>query len=320
MSTSSIIHLGFCFDKGYLPPFYVLLASVFHHNRAHSIVIHAIATGITEADKDALVQYVEGNGGRIFFYVVEPSLVQDFVLPDHAGSYFTETIFYRLFFAKLVPASVETIIYMDIDTIVVGDLGSLSSLDIGGHPLAAVADDWMPIRKELGITQEGQYFNSGVTLINIPKWNQKRVTERTTEVIMTYPERIKQFPDQDALNMVLLNDWYKLDVGYNLTGVHCPSTNDKTILEDYLRDKVIIHFSGPKPWNMLTDCNHVYRYKWFEYYEMSPVKSFIKYFDVKFSKSFIKTFIYKHALKAYLNRPYLGKIKRAIVPKLNGNP
>ncbi|MBB4600603.1 lipopolysaccharide biosynthesis glycosyltransferase [Hymenobacter luteus] len=319
MSTPPVIHLGFCFDKGYLPPFYVLLTSIFYHNSAHNIVIHAIATNISETDKSGLVRYAKKHGAEIFFYTVEPHLVQDFVLPDHAGSYFTETIFYRLFFAKLVPPSVESIIYMDIDTIVVGDLSPLSHLDTGEHPLAAVADDWMPIREDLGITQKGQYFNSGVTLINIHKWNEKNVTERVTDVIIKYPERIKQFPDQDALNMVLLNDWYKLSVGYNLTGVHCPSVTDRAILDEYLKDKTIIHFSGPKPWNVLTDCNHVYEYKWFEYYNISPVKSFVKYFDIKLSKSFIKKFTFKHLLKFYLNTPILGKIKRAISSGANQN-
>ncbi len=306
----STIHLGFCFDKGYLPPFYVLLTSVFYHNKANTIVIHAIATGLSDQEKQALIAYVTENGGQIIFYALSPQSVQGLFIPE--GGYLTLAMYYRLFFAELVPASVDKLIYIDIDTIVVGDLRPLFQTEIETHPVAAVRDDWMPVREDLGIHDPGAYFNSGVILINVFWWKEKKVTERAIEAVKSHPEELLKYPDQDALNMVLIGDWHKLPVGYNLTGVHCPDSTNKKILDAFLVDKTIIHFSGTKPWNSLTVCTHVYKYKWFEFFEISPVKSFIRYFDVSFSLHFFKKYAHKKLLKVYLDTPILGKIKRIV--------
>ncbi|TGE07947.1 glycosyltransferase family 8 protein [Hymenobacter fodinae] len=313
MVEKSTIHLGFSFDKGYLSPFYVLLASIFNHNKEHSIGIHAIATGISDADKSSLDTYVKSNGGDISFYSIDPSLVEGFALPDHEGAHLTIATYYRLFFADLVPESVKKIIYIDIDTVVVGDLLPLYQTDNGDNPIAAVPDDWMPIRPELGITETGEYFNAGVTLIDIDLWKKKNVKERVVEVVYKHPERIKNFADQDALNMVLVGNWYKLDPKYNLTGIHCPNTTDRKILDSFLKDKVIIHFSGPKPWNILTECTHVYGYKWFQYQSLSPMRSNLKYLDIRFSPHFAKKLLYNKLLNFYLKTPMLGSVKRAIL-------
>jgi lipopolysaccharide biosynthesis glycosyltransferase len=308
-----VINLGFCFDKDYLSPFYVTLTSVFHHNKAYTVVIHAIATGVSPKDKEKLSLFVLANGGQIFFHTVDGESLHGLVLPE--GGHLTLATYYRLFFATLVPKDVKSIIYIDIDTVVVGELFTLSQIDTNLHPIAAVPDDWMPIREELGIYQKGEYFNAGITLINISRWKEKKVTERALEAVRTSPKEFFKFADQDALNMVLKDDWHKLPPAYNLTGVHCPTTTNRKILEEFLHDKRIIHYSGPKPWNILTECTHVYRYKWFEYFELSPVKSFIKYFDVSFSQAFLKKYTRGKLLKTYLSIPLLGTIKRMVLPK-----
>jgi lipopolysaccharide biosynthesis glycosyltransferase len=233
-------------------------------------------------------------------------------LPE--GTHITIATYFRLFFATLIPKNIDRLIYIDIDTVVVGELFTLSQLDTGAHPIAAVSDDWMSLREELGIYQKGEYFNAGILLINLPRWKEMKLTERTLEAVRTNPKEFFKFADQDALNMVLQGDWYKLPPAYNLTGVHCPNTTDRKILEDFLHDKKIIHFSGTKPWNILTECTHVYRYKWFEYFNISPVKSFIKYFDVSLSRSFLKKYTRGQLLKAYLAMPFLGAIKRVVLP------
>jgi lipopolysaccharide biosynthesis glycosyltransferase len=312
MSQKPIINLGFCFDRGYLSPFYVTLTSIFQHNKPYTIVIHAIATGVPDEEKAKLFSFVKANGGQINFYSVNVESLRDLAIPE--GSHLTLATYYRLFFAALVPEDVKSIIYIDIDTIVVGELYTLAQTDTGLQPIAAVPDDWMPIREDLGIYKEDEYFNAGITLINIARWKEKKVTERALEVVRTHPKEIFRYADQDALNMVLHGDWYRLPPAYNLTGVHCPNTADRKVLEDFLHDKRIIHYSGTKPWNILTECTHVYRYKWFEYFNISPVKSFIKYFDVSFSSDFLKKYTRGRLLKAYLAIPIIGAVKRVVMP------
>lgn len=312
MTEKPTIHLGFTFDSSYIHPFFVLLTSIFYHNSHCQIVIHAINSELSAQEKERLADYITKKGGEACFYNFDDNLFQGLNMP--LSGYLALPTYYRLFFAQLLPASVERIIYLDIDILVVGDLLPLFNTPNATHPIAAVSDDWMPSRPELGIIKKGEYFNAGVTLIDIVKWKEKKVTERALDAIRAHPPEIFWFADQDALNLVLAGDWYKLYLGYNLTGVHCPDTQDKRVLEQYLADKTIIHFSGPKPWNFLTECTHVYKYKWFEYYDLSPVKTINKYFDVTLSTGFIKKVFRKYLLSAYLNIPLLGKIKRAVLP------
>ena len=312
MIEKAIIHIGFCFDKGYLPPFYVLLTSIFHHNGSHAIVIHAIAPEVPKHEKDRLTAYVEKKGCQILFYEISEKIFQGLDMP--VSGYITIAAYYRLFFDKVVPFYVKKIIYIDIDTLIIGDLLPLYNTDIGVHPVAAVSDDWMPIRPDLGITREGEYFNSGVLLIDTVKWKERKVVESAVEAIRNNTKDFFRCHDQDVLNMIFAGNWYKLNVGCNLTGVHCPNTHERKALDKFLSDKTIIHFSGEKPWNFLTTCTHVYRYKWFEYYEIAPVQSIIKYFDVTFSRCFFKRLVHKILFDFYLNTPMLGKIKRAVMP------
>ena len=312
MIEKAVIHLGFCFDKGYLPPFYVLLASIFHHNGSHTIVIHAIAPEVPEQEKEKLKAYVKEKGGQILFYEIDEKIFQGLDMP--VSGYITIAAYYRLFFAKIAPIYLKKLIYLDIDTLIIGDLLPLYNTDIGVHPVAAVSDDWMPVRLDLGIIREGEYFNSGVLLIDIVKWKERKVVESAMEAIRNNTKDFFRCHDQDVLNMVFVNNWYKLNIGYNLTGVHCPKIHERKALDKFLSDKTIIHFSGEKPWNFLTTCTHVYRYKWFEYCEIAPVKSITKYFDVTFSRYFFKRLVRKTLLDFYLNTPLLGKIKRTIMP------
>ena len=312
MTEKPIIHLGFSFDSGYVDPFFVLLTSVFYHNSHCQIVIHAIASELAVQEKQRLVNYITKKGGEVYFYDFDNNLFEGLNMP--LSGHLAIPAYYRLFFAQLLPSSVKRIIYLDIDTLVVGDLLPLFNIANGTYPIAAVSDDWMPARPELGVTKTGDYFNSGVVLIDIVKWKEKKVTERALDAIRAHPAEVFRFADQDALNLVLACDWYKLHLGYNLTSVHCPETRDKRVLEFYLADKIVIHFSGPKPWDFLTKCTHVYKYKWFEYYSLSPVKTMTKYFDVSLSTGFIKKIFHKYLLNAYLNYPLLGKIKRTVLP------
>lgn len=52
------------------------------------------------------------------------------------------------------------------------------------------------------------YFNSGVLIIDVKKWNKNKISNRIVTVINKYKDVIK-YEDQDALNMVLSK---KLDI------------------------------------------------------------------------------------------------------------
>lgn len=119
----------------------------------------------------------------------------------------------------------DKIIYLDVDTIVDGNLLELWSLNLNNNYIAAYFENW-----------KYNYINSGVLLMNL-----KLIREtKTDDVIIKLLKNCKfQFPDQDAMNLVFKNRILGLDSKFNKLG------RDHVYKDDF----IIRHWAGiVKPW------------------------------------------------------------------------
>ncbi|WP_045687127.1 glycosyltransferase family 8 protein [Hymenobacter sp. AT01-02] len=307
MSASCAFHLGITFDQNYLDQFYALTTSIFVSNPNKPIAIHAIATGIQPADKAKIEEHVQAHNSTISFYQIDESLISQFVL----GSKWTVAVYYRLFFAFLVPESVEYLLYIDSDTLVVGDLSLFTQIDLGTCPVAAVYDNWVKTQPLLGITEEGQYFNSGVLYMHMKEWRRQRISEQALQYLQQYPERIK-YVDQCALNAVLRNNWKKIDSRFNTLHSYVPEMLPRQEFETYLADKVILHFTLHRPWAML--CQNRFRYLYHRYLQQSPSNRKELYTDFALNK--VPSLLRIRLRELYIDNPALGRQWRRLKAKL----
>jgi lipopolysaccharide biosynthesis glycosyltransferase len=154
-------------------------------------------------------------------------------------------------------------LYVDADTVVRHDLSILWNQKMD-YPVAAVLDAhigwisspsmWRPWVVE-EIPSMSPYLNTGVMLIDIDRWNQSELTEKTLNFLNKY-----ELPcvDQDALNLVLRGDFGQLEPKYNSMPYHILSSfryvdaiTDQNQISDALTDPVIVHFHRSflgKPW------------------------------------------------------------------------
>ena len=112
-------------------------------------------------------------------------------------NHFTPYAQLRLF-ADMIPEIPEKIIYLDIDTIVNGDLNELFKIDISEHELACVDDlyNWLnPYRWRVR-----HYFNSGVLLLNMKEIRKTNLFKNSRELVAN---KKMISPDQDALNFLV---------------------------------------------------------------------------------------------------------------------
>jgi lipopolysaccharide biosynthesis glycosyltransferase len=187
------------------------------------------------------------------------------------------------------------LLYIDSDTLVIGNLQELYQLDLSGYPLAAAKEPYPESREYLGWTDPHPYFNSGVLLIDVPKWNHQLITERAFAFVRDNPEAIR-YVDQDALNAVLVGNWMPLDNRFNLTleDVHIQIPK-RTILAG----KIIIHFTSErKPWlclsqNKLRSPYHYYKWR-------SPKKFSKRYTDFSLNKT--KPFLMMRLKELYFEK------------------
>jgi lipopolysaccharide biosynthesis glycosyltransferase len=166
-----------------------------------------------------------------------------------------------------------------MDTIVIGSLEELFKTDLTNKPVACVYDNYVKKQPLIDLNEEGHYFNSGVMLINVPLWNKLRISERTLQYITDFPEKIR-FVDQCGLNAVLKNNWHQLPNKFNLLYSYIPADISKRRFEEFIDDKIIIHYTLQRPWNYL--CKNRGRHLYYKYLRLAGKTKL--YSDFSFKK------------------------------------
>jgi UDP-D-galactose:(glucosyl)LPS alpha-1,3-D-galactosyltransferase len=180
----------------------------------------------------------------------------------------SEAVYARLSI-PLVVHDEDRVLYLDADTIVLGDLRSLLRRPLHGHPIGAVLDAHnplighgiaMPGWEALGVARGRTYFNSGVMLIDVAESRRLRLFENAQRFLCDHPDKVR-FWDQDALNYAAAGDWQRLEARWNTFAVsplasrpgfvhHAEATTPLAQLIADERTASVIHFAGrDKPWN-----------------------------------------------------------------------
>jgi lipopolysaccharide biosynthesis glycosyltransferase len=273
-----MIHLAISFDRNYLTPFYVLLTSILKNNSDVKITFHCIVNDdVTIFEQRAIKDYIESNHCIYQMYQVDEELIAKFVL---SGTW-TPAVYYKMFFPILVPLSVEKLLYLDTDMLVIGDLKPLFEINLDDQALGAVYDNYVKNQPAIGILDDGNYFNSGMLLFNIPKWKELNLSEKAIDFLAQFPEKIK-FVDQCALNAVSVGHWLRLPEKFNLLYSYIPQHISRKELNEFIQDKIVIHFTLQRPWHFLCEnrLRNLYKY----YYNLSPIENQPLILDFKFSK------------------------------------
>jgi lipopolysaccharide biosynthesis glycosyltransferase len=309
--SSNSIHLAVAFDKNFLTPFYVLVTSIFANNTDNFVCIHAIVSGISDQEKEKLKSYIQANQGDIFFYSLTEQQV-DSLRQAITDPKYTLATFYRLFIPILLPDTIERIIYIDTDIVVINDLAELYQMQFE-EPFAAVVDPAPTIRTDLGITRPGNYFNAGVLLINLQAWRREKISEKALDFVIQFPEKCK-YVDQCALNAVSIGNWKKIDSRYNLMGQYAPDLL-KNEYAQFLDDKVIVHFNIFKPWDRL--CQMRLRFLYHHYFDMSPEKGKKRYKKFNFTFKNVARLVRNKTMGIYRDHLAINHTYERIKPAEN---
>lgn len=126
-----------------------------------------------------------------------------------AGDYFSSAVYYyRAFIASLFPLY-EKGVYIDADTILMGDVGELFDTELGDDVIAAMADPKVVaipefkdyVEKTVGMPAK-EYVNSGVMLMDLKKLRKVKYLQTMVDLIEKYDADLVA-PDQDYLNVIL---------------------------------------------------------------------------------------------------------------------
>lgn len=250
-------------DDNYTEYCGVMLSSLFISTPDEHFRVHIICHNLNGKNRKRLIDFCVKCGNEMCFYEVSEAIIKDFPIGNH--KYLNVTTYLRLFMSDLLPRSIDKVLYLDCDMMVVQSIKELWSIDISGVALAAVEDmeeltEKAPAR--LKYPKQYAYFNAGMQLVNLKHWREQRVTERSKEFIVRNGERLS-FHDQDVLNALFHDNVKIISMRWNLMDFffykkYVPPTHRVHEYRDALKNPVIIHFTGErKPW--MHRCNHPFQ-------------------------------------------------------------
>lgn len=243
-----IIPIFFSSDDNYIPFLSVAINSLISNaSKEYNYEIIILNSGLSSDNMEKISKYDKENI-KIKFEDVRPK-IKDIVkdLELRLRDYYSISIFYRLFIPSLFK-EYKKAIYLDADIVLVDDISKLYNEEIDEFLVAGVPDEVVNNNvyfreysvKSLDL-EPGNYFNSGVLLMNLEKFREEKIEEKFLHIISKYNFDVIA-PDQDYLNFLC-----KGKVKYINRGWDRMPNPDETFNDNDLH---LIHFNMfQKPWN-----------------------------------------------------------------------
>ena len=240
-----IIPVFFATDDNYVPFLAVAIKSLLENaSQEYFYNIHILTDGLTNESITKLRKNMSSNS-RLIIDTMN-ACIEDIESNLNASlrDYYTISIFYRLFIAKLYP-EYHKAIYLDCDLVVVGDISKLYNTDTEGNIFGVVVDDVIASNPQfreyarLGVgVDDKKYFNSGMLLMDLDKYREEDILNKFLHLLLTYNFETAA-PDQDYLNVLCKDKVKYLERGWDRM-----STD-----ENYDGELYIIHYNNfRKPW------------------------------------------------------------------------
>lgn len=252
------INIVLATDNNYAQHATVTMASALCNSKfPDKLHFFVIDDNIGYDNKQKMQLSVEKLGGQICFVKARNTVLENVFVSGNL----TRAAYFRLDIPNILPNYVAKAIYLDCDLLVLKDVNILWQMDLQGKPLAAAEDFGIlsssnkraEKTKNLAWNREYSYFNSGVLIIDVKQWREKKFAKKLFELVAMTNFR---HHDQDALNSLFMNSWMKLPLQWNVIP---PIFNMplRTLFNSDLRYEAlnalkavsIIHYAGGyKPW------------------------------------------------------------------------
>ena len=214
------------------------MASIIDNNPAEDLRFHLIWERPDDEELALFHSFFARNGLKINCIEVHDDSIER-MYDLGAQGHVTHHAYYRLLIPDLFP-SLSTMLYLDVDIVVIDSIDEMLKTDLSGIGAAVVRE---PDPHKLGSfgVAPGQYFNSGMMLMNLDYWRRHDIGRKALDFAKTHPEAILAW-DQCALNVTLLGQVKYLDPKWNCTLSNAKNYN--------CSNPAIVHYTGQrKPWS-----------------------------------------------------------------------
>ena len=204
--------------------------------------------------KNKLDSIITRDGYKPVLINAEQKMPTDlnYVISDHISL----ATYFRLFFHLILPSSVSSILYLDLDMVALKSIKELFYVSLL-KPIAAV--DHLSPKNQIRLhgPAGGTYFQAGLLLMDLDYFRQNSYVERIRHIFDNEQHLIRWW-DQDVLNIIFKDNWQRLSVDFNYDRIiekqlNCSGTETISIL----------HFSSRQAVIYPSRLNDIY---WYKYY------------------------------------------------------
>ena len=247
------MNLLFCINQKALGELACCLKSILLHGGYEYYDVYLVHSSLDHTTYDALSTDF-GKGMTFHFIEIPGSTFADFPTTDR----YPQEIYYRLIAAQFLPDTLERILYLDADIIVINSLRTLYETDFEGNYCAGCTHTKRFLTKfnqsRLNADHASAYINTGVLLLNLPVWREHVRFQEMQEYVRENEKKLI-LPDQDILSGLYGEKVKLIDtMRYNLSDkvlnhYHANPLNHKIGMDWIRQNTTIIHYCGSnKPW------------------------------------------------------------------------
>lgn len=245
--TKQTINIAYTVDDKYIDYMGVSLYSL-KKNRSldYSYEIYVLYNNghVSEENKKRIYSLKEKDFDIIFVDVEKNLKLLEGKLKTR--DYYSLTTYYRLFLPHIFP-NLDKILYLDCDTVVLGDISELYNTELHDTYLACAPDEAVLaipvfqkyVEEVIGVKKYDEYFNAGIILMNLNKFRKDKIFEKFMDLNDKYYFIVAQ--DQDLLNVLCAGNVTYYDRGWN--------KNPTEGVVPYKKLNLIHYHLTMKPWH-----------------------------------------------------------------------
>lgn len=245
--SNKIIPIFYACDDAFVKYTIVSLSSMIKNaSEKYQYKIYVLNTNIGEDMKNRLYELQNESFEVIFTDVSDylKSVTKDLPIRH----YYSKSTYYRFFIAEMFPEYSKAI-YIDSDTVVMGDISKLYETNIDGYYLGACHEQAMVqvdvygtyCEKVVGVSRHN-FFNAGLMLINCQAFREKKVLKKFLSYLWEYNFIVTQ--DEDYLNLICKDQVFWLDQKWNTE-----LTDGLEYKYDISKAHILHYIMVNKPWH-----------------------------------------------------------------------
>jgi len=260
-------NIAYAPDDKYINQTIVSMVSAVENNKEHEIEFIIIYSNLSD---ESILKLKSVKNCTLRLLQTDENIFASLPL----SHWVTVQAWFRIKLPDLCP-DLEKILYLDCDTLILGDLSELFNTNLDNKYLAGVKDVW-GVNKycaRLNMTS-GVYVNSGMLLLNAEYCRQENFFDKIVD-FANNNAKIIEFCDQDSINKiadekkVVLNPKFNfMDTWWRGGYYEFWGEEEREYLEAG-KNPVIAHLTGLKP--AFKGCGNRFKDNWWEYAKLTDI-------------------------------------------------